>query len=95
VKGLLDRLVYLSTGLAIILAFIGVKLILHWLHVDISASIPEISTPLSLGVIVVVLAVVTVASLIKTRNDPVTTAHAGSLKATHKAEHKAEEPAED
>jgi tellurite resistance protein TerC len=95
VKGLLDRLVYLSTGLAIILAFIGVKLILHWLHVDISASIPEISTPLSLGVIVVVLAVVTVASLIKTRNDPATTAHAGSLKATHKAEHKAEEPAED
>ena len=32
VKGLLDRLVYLSTGLAIILAFIGVKLILHWAH---------------------------------------------------------------
>jgi tellurite resistance protein TerC len=86
VKGLLDRLVYLSTGLAIILAFIGVKLILHWLHVDISASIPEISTPVSLGVIVVVLAVVTVASLIKTRNDPGATAHAGSLKATHKAD---------
>ncbi len=36
VKGLLDRLVYLSTGLAIILAFIGVKLILHWAHVDIT-----------------------------------------------------------
>ena len=36
VKGLLDRLVYLSTGLSLILAFIGVKLILHWLHVDIS-----------------------------------------------------------
>ena len=32
VKGLLDRLVYLSTGLALILAFIGVKLILHWAH---------------------------------------------------------------
>ena len=32
VPGLLDRLVYLSTGLSIILAFIGVKLILHWLH---------------------------------------------------------------
>ena len=30
VKGLLDRLVYLSTGLAVILAFIGVKLVLHW-----------------------------------------------------------------
>jgi tellurite resistance protein TerC len=91
VKGLLDRLVYLSTGLAVILAFIGVKLILHWLHVDISGSIPEISTPVSLGVIVVVLAVVTVASLIKTRNDPSATAHAGSLTATRKAEQPAEE----
>jgi tellurite resistance protein TerC len=84
VKGLLDRLVYLSTGLALILAFIGVKLILHWLHVDISPSVPEISTPVSLGVIVVVLTVVTVASLLKTRNDPSATAHAGSLKASRK-----------
>jgi tellurite resistance protein TerC len=86
VKGLLDRLVYLSAGLAIILAFIGVKLILHWLHVDISESVPEISTPVSLGVIVVVLVVVTVASLVKTRNDPTATAHAGSLKAHKPAE---------
>jgi tellurite resistance protein TerC len=85
VKGLLDRLVYLSTGLSLILAFIGVKLILHWLHVDISASVPEISTPVSLGVIVVVLAVVTVASLVKTRRDPTATAHPGSLKASRKA----------
>jgi tellurite resistance protein TerC len=84
VKGLLDRLVYLSTGLAIILAFIGVKLILHWLHVDISPSVPEISTPVSLGVIVVVLTVVTVASLIKTRNDPTAKAHPGSLRASKK-----------
>ena len=67
VKGLLDRLVYLSTGLAIILAFIGVKLILHWPHEDVSPSVPEISTPVSLGVIVAVLVVVTVASLIKTK----------------------------
>ena len=79
VKGLLDRLVYLSAGLAVILAFIGVKLILHWAHIDISTSVPEISTPVSLGVIVVVLVVVTVASLQKTRNDPSKTAHAGSL----------------
>jgi tellurite resistance protein TerC len=89
VKGLLDRLVYLSTGLAVILAFIGVKLILHWLHVDISPAVPEIPTPLSLGVIVGVLAIVTVASLIKTRNDPTLTAHAGSLtgsSSTEKAE---------
>jgi tellurite resistance protein TerC len=91
VKGLLDRLVYLSTGLAVILAFIGVKLILHWLHVDISASVPEISTPVSLGVIVVVLAVTTVTSLLKTRNDPTATAHAGSITATHKSEERVEE----
>ncbi|MBW0103773.1 TerC family protein [Pseudonocardia sp. KRD291] len=81
VKGLLDRLVYLSAGLAIILGFIGVKLILHWAHEDISTSVPEISTPISLGVIVVVLAVVTVASLIKTRNDPSARAKPGSLRA--------------
>src|SRR5687767_12317769 len=80
VKGLLDRLVYLSAGLAVILAFIGVKLILHWGHVDISASIPEVPTPLSLGVIISILVVVTVASLVKTRNDPSVKAHPGSLR---------------
>ncbi|MGB3442032.1 MAG: TerC/Alx family metal homeostasis membrane protein [Actinophytocola sp.] len=81
VKGLLDRLVYLSAGLALILAFIGVKLILHWAHVDIDEDIPEIPTPLSLGVIVTVLVVVTVASLIRTRDDPTAKAHPGSLRA--------------
>ncbi|PXY20772.1 TerC/Alx family metal homeostasis membrane protein [Prauserella muralis] len=83
VKGLLDRLVYLSAGLALILGFIGVKLILHWAHVDIDERVPEIPTPLSLGVIVAVLLVVTVASLVKTRRDPTARAHAGSLRATH------------
>jgi tellurite resistance protein TerC len=81
VKGLLDRLVYLSTGLSVILAFIGAKLVLHWAHTDLSTSVPEISTPVSLGVIVVVLVVTTVASLIKVRKDPETVAHAGSLRA--------------
>jgi tellurite resistance protein TerC len=81
VKGLLDRLVYLAPGLSLILAFIGVKLILHWAHEDISAGVPQISTPVSLGVIVVVLAIVTVASLLKTRHDPSARAHAGSLSA--------------
>jgi tellurite resistance protein TerC len=80
VKGLLDRLVYLSAGLAVILAFIGVKLILHWAHVDISESVPEVPTPLSLGVIIGILVVVTVASLVKTRNDPAAKAHPGSLR---------------
>jgi tellurite resistance protein TerC len=86
VKGLLDRLVYLSTGLAIILGFIGVKLILHWAHVDISPAVPEISTPVSLGVIVVILVIVTVASLVKTRRDPSMKAHSGSLRA-HRSAH--------
>jgi tellurite resistance protein TerC len=82
VKGLLDRLVYLSTGLAAILAFIGVKLALHWAH-GLSDRVPEISTAVSLGVIVVVLAVTTVASLLKSRRDPSARAHAGTLRATH------------
>jgi tellurite resistance protein TerC len=80
VKGLLDRLVYLSAGLSVILAFIGVKLVLHWLHVDVNTSVPEIPTPLSLGVIIGVLAVTTVASLMKSKRDPDTKAHAGSLR---------------
>ncbi|MFD8498772.1 TerC/Alx family metal homeostasis membrane protein [Amycolatopsis sp. NPDC059657] len=81
VKGLLDRLVYLSAGLAVILGFIGVKLILHWAHVDIDARVPEISTPVSLSVIIGILVVVTVASLLKTRRDPAAKAHPGSLRA--------------
>ncbi|GAA2629363.1 TerC/Alx family metal homeostasis membrane protein [Paractinoplanes durhamensis] len=82
VKGLLDRLVYLSTGLAIILAFIGAKLVLHWAHKDISNSVPEVSTGISLVVIVVVLVVTTVASLMKVRKDPDAKAHAGSVRAS-------------
>lgn len=77
VTGLLDRLVYLSTGLALILGFIGVKLILHWGHEDLDPKIPEVSTPVSLIVIAGVLAVTTVASLIKARRDPTARAHAG------------------
>ncbi|GLY50484.1 TerC/Alx family metal homeostasis membrane protein [Lentzea sp. NBRC 102530] len=80
VQGLLDRLVYLSAGLSLILAFIGVKLILQWLHEDVSKSVPEIPTLLSLVVIAVVLAVVTVASLVKTKRDPSAKARPGSLR---------------
>lgn len=87
VKGLLDRLVYLSTGLSIILAFIGVKLILHWAHKDISESVPEVSTPISLGVIIGILVITTVASLIKSSKDPSLKAHPGSLRASSKDEH--------
>ncbi|EID13770.1 TerC family protein [Mycolicibacterium phlei] len=72
---LLKRLVYLSQGLAIILAFIGVKLILHALHENElpfinggeHVPVPEVPTLLSLGVIVVTLLITTAASLYKTR----------------------------
>lgn len=60
--GLLDRLVHLQYGLAVVLAFIGVKLILHYLHA-VWPPVPEITTPASLAVIVVVLSTVTVTSL--------------------------------
>ena len=81
VKGLLDRLVYLSTGLSIILAFIGIKLILHWAHVDLDPRVPEVPTLASLVIIIAILLVATVASLIRTSKDPSIKAHAGSLRA--------------
>lgn len=54
--GLLEKFHHLSTGLAVILAFIGVKLVLQASHKVISTSIPEIPSLASLGVIVAVLA---------------------------------------
>ena len=70
--GLLDRLIYLSYGLATILAFIGVKLVLHALHennlpfINGGEAVPvfEIGTGLSLTVIIGVLAVTIIASLV-------------------------------
>jgi tellurite resistance protein TerC len=81
VSGLLDRLVYLSTGLALILAFIGVKLVLHFVHLH-ERDVPEISTGISLGVIALVLAITTIASLAEVRRNPRRRAHAGSLRAS-------------
>ena len=74
---LLNRLVYLSQGLAFILFFIGVKLLLHALHENQlpfinggePVAVPEIPTLLSLAVIVLTLLLTMVASLIKTRLD--------------------------
>jgi tellurite resistance protein TerC len=83
VTGLLDRLVYLSTGLSLILAFIGVKLVLHWGH-DVWPQVPEITTGLSLAVIGIVLAVTTIASIYKVRRDPTARAHAGSVRAARR-----------
>ena len=76
VDGLLDRLVFLGYGLAAILGFIGIKLLVHAMHtnelpflngghhIDV---IPEIPTTVSLGFIVVVLAITTAASLYRDR----------------------------
>ncbi|WP_309056744.1 TerC/Alx family metal homeostasis membrane protein, partial [Streptomyces sp.] len=55
-SGLLDRFHYLNTGLAVILSFIGVKLILQASHKLISPAVPEIPSPISLAVIAVILA---------------------------------------
>ena len=61
-EGALSKLTHLGYGLAVILAFIGVKLALHWGHLQWSW-VPEIPTLWSLGVIVAVLTVTTVTSL--------------------------------
>jgi len=74
--GLLKKLVYLSLGLSVLLGFIGVKLVLHALHENTLPFInggehvrwaPDIPIWLSLVVILGVLAVTTVASLLRTR----------------------------
>jgi tellurite resistance protein TerC len=75
--GLLKRLVYLSIGLAVILAFIGVKMVLEALHTNTlpflnggqPLDVPTVSIALSLTVIVGVLIITAVASLLKTRKD--------------------------
>jgi tellurite resistance protein TerC len=75
IDGLLDRLVYLSYGLAAILAFIGVNLLLQALHdnnipfINGGNPVPvaEVSTTMSLTVIVAILFITTVASLLSPR----------------------------
>ena len=68
--GLLDRLIYLSYGLAAILGFIGVKLILHAAHENGFKTAPEISTPISLAVIISILTITVIASLRQTKLHP-------------------------
>ncbi|SDT15259.1 TerC family protein [Microlunatus soli] len=84
--GVLERLVYLAQGLAFILGFIGVKLILHALHVNELPFVnggqpvawaPEIPTWLSLVVIAAAILVATVASLARTRGQVQSTAVPG------------------
>jgi tellurite resistance protein TerC len=74
-SGLMERLKYLGVGLSIILGWIGVKLVIHALHKnelpfinggEYVKAVPEISTELSLGVIISTLVITTVVSLIAT-----------------------------
>ena len=83
IGGLLKRLVYLGIGLAILLSFIGVKLVLHAAHVNAVPFInggrpvsgaPDISIGQSLAVIVTILAITTTASLLQSRKDNATNA---------------------
>jgi len=78
IGGLLKRLVYLGLGLAVLLSFIGVKLILHAMHVNELPFVnggqhvtgaPEISIGQSLAVIIGILVITTIASLVKSRKD--------------------------
>ncbi len=81
IDGLLERLIYLSWGLSVILGFIGVKLILHALHENTlpfvnggeHVAVPEVSTGLSLGVILGVLVITVVASLFSGKGKAKTT----------------------
>ena len=84
-KGLLDKLIYLSLGLSIILIFIGIKLVLTFVH-EIYLSVPKIPTLWSLAVIALILFVSTVASLIKSKRDPNAKAHAGRVTGSHHSE---------
>lgn len=87
IKGLLQRLIYLSLGLAFILIFIGAKLILLWAH-EIWVEVPKVSTNTSLLVICLILIVATVASLIKSKRDPSAIAHAGRMSGPKKEKDK-------
>lgn len=65
-QGALAKLVHLSYGLAAILGFIGIKLVLHWAH-EVWPSIPSVPTLASLAVILGILALTTTTSLIASR----------------------------
>jgi tellurite resistance protein TerC len=80
VTDVLAKLVYLSTGLAAILAFIAVKLVLHYAHSQESA-IPEIGTGLSLLAIAAILTATALASVAASRRHPTLRAHAGAVSA--------------
>jgi tellurite resistance protein TerC len=84
IGGLLKKLVYLSLGLAVVLGFIGIKLIIEAMHGNSLPFlnggepihlVPAIPTWLSLVIILSILAVTTIASLIKSRREAAATGH--------------------
>ncbi|BCB80870.1 TerC family protein [Phytohabitans flavus] len=74
-RNVLARLRHLNYGLGLILAFIGVKLVLHWAH-GVWDQVPEVPTPLSLGVILITLATVTLTSVAANRRERMATTEA-------------------
>lgn len=66
ISGVLSKLVHLPYGMAAILVFISIKLILHWAH-GVWHTVPAVPTAMSLGVIVAILALTTATSLYTTR----------------------------
>ncbi|CAL9625906.1 TerC family protein [Streptomyces sp. enrichment culture] len=84
--GLLDRFHYLSKGLALILAFIGVKLILQASHKTISTAIPEIPSLISLAVIATILAASVTLSLLRPPPGDADTAGAATDEAADRGE---------
>jgi tellurite resistance protein TerC len=80
IEGLLERLVYLAIGLSLILALIGGKLILLFLHEDVTESVPKIPTSLSLALILFILIVTTIASVLRVRTHPEERAHPGAVR---------------
>lgn len=70
IGGLMDRLIYLKYGIAAILAFIGVKLIMHAAHETFLPAVPDISTWVSLVIICASMLTATLASLIHMRRYP-------------------------
>jgi tellurite resistance protein TerC len=83
-KNLVQKLIYFSLGLSFILVFIGIKLMLLWAYEEFDAP-TKISTNISLIVIGSILAISTIASLIKSKRDPSAVAHAGRMSDPKKA----------
>ncbi|HWJ82610.1 MAG TPA: TerC/Alx family metal homeostasis membrane protein [Nocardioides sp.] len=81
IEGAVASLAHLGFGLGAILAFIGVKLVLHWAHTEWPA-VPEIPTLLSLAVIVGILATVITTSLVARRSDDLPTPADADAKVT-------------